>query len=257
MDRVPVIVTGQEPDWLREQFKVLVREGTLEAEFAFEQRCPKGAGPCVILTDDLRCSGLRRLLFECVDRTRGDRILVLAWDEARHAVELLRIPLVRLYFPLDDPVTSSTVLAGALQKGSPARLVYELDPCLPASLAVGLRIALNRAGDPFGPPPPRSAAALALLVPCASDTLYRSSAAAGIDLAKVLAASRVRWIKLVGGDETRDTEMIAQRLGYASGRSVRRLVKSEVGTSPSELRKVSLEHLDARLRTLVSARNTS
>lgn len=190
-------------------------------------------------------------MLDCVDRTRSDRILVLAWDEPRYAVELLRIPLVRLYFPLVDPSAASAAIAGVTRKARPARFAYDLDPTLPPSLAVALRIVLHRAGDPFGPPPPRSTSALALSVPCAPDTLYRSSGAAGINLAKILATARVRWIMLRSGDRARDIKTVARHLGYASARSVRRLVASEVGIAYSELRNASLESLDARLRDLI------
>lgn len=247
---VPVIVAGQEPGWLREQLNHLVRP--LTGEFTFERRCPKGAGPCLVLTDDLRRSGLRQLLLDCVDRTRSDRILVLAWDQPSYGVELLRIPLLRLYFPLVDPAAASAAIAGVTQKARPARFAYDLDPTLPPSLAIALRLVLNRAGDPFGPAPPRNASALALSVPCAPDTLYRSSAAARIDLAKVLATSRIRWLMLRNRGAERNIETVAKHLGFASGRSVRRLVRSEMGISYGELRNASLERLDARLREMIN-----
>ncbi len=50
MDAVPVIVTGQEPEWLRKQFHQLMPVGALETEFVFEDRCPAGVGSCVVVT---------------------------------------------------------------------------------------------------------------------------------------------------------------------------------------------------------------
>lgn len=246
MNAVPVIVAGQEPEWLREQFLHLVGEHALDVPFAFEGRCPPGAGACVVLTDDLRRAGLRRLLFGCYDRMRGDRLVVLAWDDPRQAAELLRIPLVRLYFPAEDRGATTLDALRSFSSGERApRVPYDLDPALPASLAVALRIALNRSGDPLGPPPPPTITALAHLVGCSRETLSRSARSRGLDLVALLRIACLRWIHLHADSEGRMTP--DEAVGLGSPRTVRRWAREPLGTPDIGSRTISIERIDAVL----------
>lgn len=253
MDAVPVIVTGQEPEWLREQFHQLVPGGALTTEFVFEDRCPAGVGSCVVVTDDLRGAGLRRLLFRCVDRMTGDRLIVLAWDEARHATALLGIPLIRLHRPVEEREAALAALRCLTRTGRPPRFAYVLDPSLPPSLAVALRLVLNRAGDPLGPPPPRRVSDLAVQVGCSRGTLSRASAAVGLSLPAAMAAAQARWllarVALTGMD---DPVEMARCVGYTSIRSLRRLVRRELHLGVSELHHGSVERCEARLSSMLA-----
>ncbi|MFG0313759.1 MAG: hypothetical protein ACF8LL_06205 [Phycisphaerales bacterium] len=253
VEPIPVIVTGQEPEWLREQFQSLLREGAPEAEFLVATECPRGAASCVVVTDDLRAPGLRRLLFQCVDRMTGDRLAVLAWDDARRAAALLGIPLVRLYLPLEDQKSALTALEGLTRRGRPPRFAYELDPSLPPSLAVALRLVLNRAGDPLGPPPPRHVSDLAVQVGCSRGTLSRTSADAGVALPVVLSVARARWLvaraSLTG---LNDPIELARCVGYTSVRSLQRLVRKELRVPLSQISRGSLRRCDTRLQCLLA-----
>ncbi len=248
MDPIPVIVTGQEPEWLREQFQRLLHEAR-EAEFVFATRCPSGVGSCVVVTDDLRAAGLRPLLFDCVDRIRGDRVVVISWDNPLRAVELLRIPLVRLYSPREDLSGAIRALGALGVAGRPPRLAIALHPALPGSLAVCLRMALHRCADPFGPPPPRRIIDAASLVPCEPETLYRSAGAWGIDLKRVLRLSCIRWIRANVTTAERSRLDLASAVGYGAIRSLHRFVLSETKRPFSELRLIPLSRIDSELRS--------
>lgn len=253
MDAVPVIVTGQEPEWLREQFHQLVPGGALGTEFVYSDRCPAGVGSCVVVTDDMRSAAVRRLLFRCVDRMTGDRLVVLAWDKARHATALLGIPLIRLYLPGEDREAALAALRSLTRTSRPPRFAYVLDPSLPPSLAVALRLVLNRAGDPLGPPPPRHVSDLAVQVGCSRGTLSRTSGSAGVDLPAVLSTARARWLVARAGLTGVDDPVgLARCVGYSSVRSLRRLVIQELRVPVSRLGHGSIERCDARLGRLLA-----
>lgn len=253
MDRIPVIVAGQEPRWLRKSFLALVRGQGVEAEFPFLARCPKGVGVCIVVTDDLCRAGLRQLLFECVTRVRGDRVLVFAWGVPGNAVELLRIPLLRLYFPVHDPSGSVWALRALTSQARPPRLTIALRSALPGSLALGLRMVLHRSADPVGPPPPRRIIDLANLVPCEPETLYRSAAAWEIDLKRVLRLSCIRWLRLNVTEGTGSRSRLASALGYGAVRSLHRFVLSESGRRFSELRLLPLSRIDSEIAAALEA----
>lgn len=249
---IPIVVAGREAAWLCQQFRVLARRGAPVARFAIQESFSESDDSCIVLTDDLRAPALRRLLFTCVDRRPAGRILVLAWDSPLYSAELLRIPLIRLYFPAEQPTEAEGALLALARRVWPmSRRGLTLGGSLPASLAVGLRTVLSRSDDPFGPPPPRTVRELALLVRCSPDTLYRSAARTSIALRAVLSASRARWLLLRIAGASCDHESLARRLGYSSTRSLRRWVRAELNVTLSQLRRASFEQVDARLQALV------
>lgn len=193
--------------------------------------------PLILLADALDDGRLRSTLIACGAIGRG-RMMVLAWDDPRKAVSLLRIPRVWVSFPLEG-FNKSFERVRAFGEAVFSEDSWVTPSEWPPSLRVAVSIVWRRSTTASGPSPPGTIGGLARLVPCDRTTLGRAATRAGVDLLAFLRVGRVRWIRrrwVEGESSLRD---LAVGVGYSHARSVRRSVRDSVGLPLTRLGELS------------------